>query len=667
MAGNVLESLVIRMTADVTEGVRGITRINNQLDRVANLAGRAGTAVKVLGAGLSGRAFINYSKGMVQAGVETQRFADQIGSTVEEMSHLRLLSAQVGMSTEEFNSGIVTLIKNTEGAIDGLGEFARQFRKMGIDAKKFQKLGLAEQIAVIGHALRDFDDDAKTAIALRLFEKPGIKMIRLYEQFGDTLTDVEGNLKKVLTSDVSRPMEEYQKTMERVSQRTQIATQKMIATQLPLLETLAVAWEKFVDRVTPAATKFGKVIANQVKETGAQLKVLGDEIGLMFAIGGALKRGEFAGAAELLGELVNWDPAKRVKEAMEDVEKEIEKSNKEIDKKFKEVRAPIVEPDEHVKAYREMIAGVKKDVKAFEQELKDTGATIGMTDRELDLAVLTVGKLARQIDLLGSEADETRERLTKLKEANRYKQAIVDIKEFVDQQQRQLDLMNPLLDATERFWKVNKDVDDILKEIGLSSKANEVRFRNQLEQQERLRDHIKKTNEEVEAAKDVGREVGEVFASAFEEAIVSGQRFQDFLEDLANDLLRLGTRELISKPLIEAFGDFAGGVSGKGGGSAEKNWITQMGSFFGSLFNFKQHGGMTRIGEPTIVGEMGPEAFIPTASGIVIPNNQLAGLGGDTVINMTVNARDADSFRQSQSQIMADISRMSKNASRRMK
>ncbi len=225
--------------------------------------------------------------------------------------------------------------------------------------------------------------------------------------------------------------------------------------------------------------------------------------------------------------------------------------------------------------------------------------------------------------------------------------------------------MNPLITATEKFNLANQETLDLLDEVAIKDKHEAVRMQNRIEQQERLRQHMEETRRELEAAQDVGRELGEIFASAFEEALFNGQRFQDFLEDLATDILRFGTRELISKPIIEAFADFTGGLSGKSN-EAGQNWIASLGTFFGQMFSFKQHGGMTRIGEPTIVGEAGPEAFIPTASGIVIPNDQLDMMGG-TTINMTVNARDADSFRQSQSQIMADLSRLSKSASRRMK
>jgi len=52
-------------------------------------------------------------------------------------------------------------------------------------------------------------------------------------------------------------------------------------------------------------------------------------------------------------------------------------------------------------------------------------------------------------------------------------------------------------------------------------------------------------------------------------------------------------------------------------------------------------GGMVSSNNPYIVGELGPELFVPSSSGRIVPNNKLG--GGGSVINLTVNgAIDAE-------------------------
>ena len=64
-------------------------------------------------------------------------------------------------------------------------------------------------------------------------------------------------------------------------------------------------------------------------------------------------------------------------------------------------------------------------------------------------------------------------------------------------------------------------------------------------------------------------------------------------------------------------------------------------------------GGPARAGQPYIVGEEGPELFIPKNSGTVIPNDETMAMAGGPGLGMTpptvnynINAVDAASFKQ---------------------
>jgi hypothetical protein len=45
-----------------------------------------------------------------------------------------------------------------------------------------------------------------------------------------------------------------------------------------------------------------------------------------------------------------------------------------------------------------------------------------------------------------------------------------------------------------------------------------------------------------------------------------------------------------------------------------------------------QHGGRPPVGRPSIVGEAGPELFVPNTAGTIIPNDKLGGMG---TVNIT--------------------------------
>jgi hypothetical protein len=72
---------------------------------------------------------------------------------------------------------------------------------------------------------------------------------------------------------------------------------------------------------------------------------------------------------------------------------------------------------------------------------------------------------------------------------------------------------------------------------------------------------------------------------------------------------------------------------GNAGGS------TVTGGLF-SLFGFA-NGGRPPVGKPSIVGEKGPELFVPRSSGTIVPNNKLGG-GGSTSVVVNVDASGTD-------------------------
>ena len=78
---------------------------------------------------------------------------------------------------------------------------------------------------------------------------------------------------------------------------------------------------------------------------------------------------------------------------------------------------------------------------------------------------------------------------------------------------------------------------------------------------------------------------------------------------------------------------------------AAKRAIVAIGT---SLFGFA-NGGPVMAGTPIVVGERGPEVFIPQGAGKIIANNQMGGDGGmpaqQTTVNYNIQAVDASSFR----------------------
>ncbi len=149
-------------------------------------------------------------------------------------------------------------------------------------------------------------------------------------------------------------------------------------------------------------------------------------------------------------------------------------------------------------------------------------------------------------------------------------------------------------------------------------------------------------------------DLGLTFASAFEDAIVQGGNLSDVMEGLEKDIIRIMTRKLVTEPLTNALS----GMFSSGGG---------FGQLFGGLFGgggapvssipLKALGGSVGAGSPYIVGERGPELFVPSSNGNITPNNQL---GGSTIV-VNVNpppGSSPDAYRLSARQGALEGSRM---------
>ena len=95
----------------------------------------------------------------------------------------------------------------------------------------------------------------------------------------------------------------------------------------------------------------------------------------------------------------------------------------------------------------------------------------------------------------------------------------------------------------------------------------------------------------------------------------------DLLNNVADRFLDVALNQAL-------FGSILGSGGEKGGG------------LLGAIGLFA-NGGRPPVGRPSIVGEKGPELFVPRSSGTIVPNNKLGG-GGSTSVVVNVDASGSD-------------------------
>jgi len=119
--------------------------------------------------------------------------------------------------------------------------------------------------------------------------------------------------------------------------------------------------------------------------------------------------------------------------------------------------------------------------------------------------------------------------------------------------------------------------------------------------------------------------------SAIDNFVTTGKfKFGDFARSIIQDLLKIELRAQATA-LFKAAGGGIGSI---------------LGSIFGGFF---ANGGQPPVGKPSIVGENGPELFVPKTAGTIVPNGGSmggAGGGGNTYITNNISALDAKSVAQ---------------------
>jgi phage-related minor tail protein len=126
----------------------------------------------------------------------------------------------------------------------------------------------------------------------------------------------------------------------------------------------------------------------------------------------------------------------------------------------------------------------------------------------------------------------------------------------------------------------------------------------------------------------------------FEDALISiidrtstvQEAFKKMAQSILNDLARIAIRQAITGPIAGALG---------------------------LAFPGRAAGGPVEAGQPYMVGERGPELFVPRASGRIVPNNIASRGGGASVVVQITNAPSfsTDMSPAARAQIMSDMER----------
>lgn len=152
-----------------------------------------------------------------------------------------------------------------------------------------------------------------------------------------------------------------------------------------------------------------------------------------------------------------------------------------------------------------------------------------------------------------------------------------------------------------------------------------------------------------ERAQVLGEGIGKSFGSAFTDIVKGTKSTSDAFKSMAASIVDQLFQVLVVQQLVGMVG-----TGGKGSGSGLSGAVADF---------FRADGGPVSGGKPYVVGERGPELFVPGSSGTVIPNKNMSAGGGTTVVqNINISTGVSQTVRAEVAQMMPQIAEASKAA-----
>lgn len=169
------------------------------------------------------------------------------------------------------------------------------------------------------------------------------------------------------------------------------------------------------------------------------------------------------------------------------------------------------------------------------------------------------------------------------------------------------------------------------------------------QQMSKTKEKTEEVNLGLESTKFVAGEVGNAISGAFNGADFS---FRNFLANILRGIAQMIIQLKIVEPLMKSVSMWASG----GFGSSGSFWTYLVGAFGGARAN----GGPVSPSSSYLVGERGPEIFVPNTAGRIVPNHAI----GSQNISIVVNVEGGSDAQETGSIVSRRVAETMKNIAR---
>ena len=610
-----LGQLVVSLSMDTAKFVGAASKSQQHMLRLAGQAGKMGAAIGAAMTAAAGGAAA-FVKSAIDAADATAKAAQAAGTSVEAYSQLAYAAELSGVSADGLGTALKKLAKGAADARAGTGEAKDAFRAMGISvtdsagALKSQEQLLSE----VADRFATYADGAeKTALAQRIFGKSGAEMIPLLNSGSAGIAKMREEaiaLGVSINTSTGKAAERFNDNLTRLGSVAKGLANRVAQQLLPTLVAMtdrlveAAKSSGILDQAARAAANGVRLLVSVGVVVTAVFRTLGQAVGGVFAAIAQLVDGRWREAWSTAQSVV-FDFADNVRSAVETVREiwdtEANAVATSAPEAGKKMAAPIIataaEAKKQGKAIERIVDQVESRLAAMQFEIDTQGAS----DRVRKLIELTrmgasAEQLQRYLDLAAAQ-EQYRLTVEAAAEADRRRN------ELLAEGAR---LTEQLRTPVEQYGDTIMQLNELLNEGAISwetySRAIEAA-------QQKLTDATKKTDTLADNARRAAERIQDALGDSLASALDGN--FKDIFRNFAKMLSRMVAEAAAADIMRSLFGRGTGG-----------NVAGLMSGFLGM---FRANGGPVKGGSSYIVGERGPELFMPSTSGYIVPNHQLGG------------------------------------------
>lgn len=653
----VMEALTGSFVTDVKRASREFERETKRMQQRAEATGRnigagIGLALTAAGAAL-GVAFRN----AVDRADELAETAEKLGVSVESFTSLGFAAKFSGVEMDKFGNAIRAFssrIEKTEPLIKALGVTTR-------DASTGALRPATDIIRDLGETFQELPEGIEQSqLAAELFgTKLGAEMIPVLNRGTDGLRDMEERAKElgyVLTRDSAEAAGKFKDQLDLLGIALNSSILKAVPTATEAMEsfTKTVTDPAFIDGLGAAiklvadlANGFA-ILFNKASEAALSMKSFNSDQSdtqldrRLAALQTRINAARQASGGELPAnfEITMPDVARAMKEREQIIREIRRRALADQEKAVSGAEAPEARTTEQNDAVTRLMEAMKAQQAEAEKAASSRRAA----------AESARDQAAAERELAQAVEEEAR-----MMQAAREKQADIEAELRAAVEAEDIARQNAL--------QVGKDlISDLQFELELMKMTNAeravaIQLRGMdAEAVARYGDEIAALNEQIEANVKVTQQMDglrDATANLFDDLISGTVSAKDAFRSFVDDILANITRMIANNFAQSLFGGMGQSGGGIFGGIAQ--------SLFGGLFGGGlAGGGPVSGGTPYIVGENGPELFIPQSAGRIANNAEVRGMGrGGTTINISVEGQVDMRSRQ---QLAADVGRASQKS-----